>query len=239
MDSTVSISAREAARRLGTSVPRVKRAIDRAGIRVQEGPAGRVRLTPRQFERLREQLGADVEVPGLSRTEARVLAGLARSPRGLPSVRAVAARSGVSPTAASGAVRELERQGLVKRERTWIAAGDAKEVELLSANVTAAGWGVLAPRLARIEPPHRGRAARQMRVPAHLHHLFWNTAPSQLEVEGAGGYIARRLIQTGDLDGLAWGADNLSAEVWREAARARRLQPQQRALARNLAGDMD
>ncbi len=239
MDSRESISAREAARRLGTSVPRVKRAIDRAGIPVREGSAGRVRLTPRQFERLREQLGADVEIPGLSRVETRVLAGLARSPRGLPSVRAVATRSGVSPTAASAAVCELERKGLVKRERTWVAAGKAEEVDLLSADVTAPEWSELAPRLARIEPPRRGRAVREARVPTRLRHLFWNTAPSQLEVDRAGGYIARRLVQTGDPDGLAWGAETLGPDAWREAAQARGLRPQQRALARNVAGDAD
>jgi len=239
MDTTAYISAREAARRLGTSVPRVKRAIDQSGIGAKEGPAGRVLLTRPQFERLRERLGSDVEVPGLSKTEARVLAALARSPRGVRSVRAVATRSGVSPTAAGRAVSELERRGLLNRERAWIAAGRAEQVELLTANVTAPRWSELAPRLARIDPPRRRPAARQERVPAYLRHLFWNTAPPQLEVDRAGGYIARRLVQTGDLDGLAWGAHNLTPAAWREAATARGLRPEQRALALNLAADGD
>jgi MarR family len=235
MDTTRDISARETARRLGTSVPRVTRAIERSGMRVRRGPNGRVRLTQRQFDRLRAELGTDAELPGLSRTEGRVLAALARSPRGLGSARAVAARAAVSPTAASKAVSELEKRGLVNREPTWIAAGKAREVELLTANVTAPEWPELAPRLAAIERPRRGRVARERRVPHYLEHLFWNTAPSQLEVDRAGGYIARRLIQTGDLDGLAWGAENLDADAWREAARARGLRPEQRALADNLA----
>jgi DNA-binding transcriptional MocR family regulator len=235
MDTSHDISAREAARRIGTSVPRVTRAIDRNGMHVRRDPDGRVRLTQRQFEHLRALLGTDAEVPGLSRAQARVLAALARSPRGLGSARAVAARAGVSPTTASNAVSELERRGLVNRERTWIAAGKAREVDLLGANVTAPEWPQLAPRLAAIEPPRRGNADRQRRVPRHLEHLFWNTAPSQLEVDRAGGYIARRLIQTGDPDGLAWGAENLDPEAWREAASASRLRPEQRALAGNLA----
>ena len=205
-------------------------------MRVRRGPNGRVRLTRRQFERLRAELGTHAEVPGLSRTEGRVLAALARSPRGLGSARAVAARAAVSPTAAGKAVSELERRGLVNRERTWIAAGKAREVDLLTANVTAPEWPELATRLAAIEPPRRGRVTRQPRVPNYLDHLFWNTAPLQLEVERAGGYIARRLIETGDLDGLAWGAENLDADAWREAARARGLRAEQRALAHNLAG---
>jgi hypothetical protein len=239
MDSPDRISAREAARRIGTSVPRVTRAIERSGMRVRRGPNGRCQLTQRQFERLRAELGSDAQVPGLSRTQGRVLAALARAPRGLGSARAVAARAGVSPTAASEAVSELERRGLVNRERTWIAAGRAREVELLTANVTAPEWPELAPRLAAIERPRRGKDTRQRRVPTYLEHLFWNTAPSQLEVDRAGGYIARRLIQTGDLDGLAWGAENLDADAWREAARTRGLRPEQRALADNFAAALD
>ena len=70
-------------------------------------------------------------------------------------------------------------------------------------------------------------------MPLELRHLFWNTAPRQLDVDTSGGYIARRLIQTGDLDGLAWGAEQLTADDWQarrddawprseEQARARR-----------------
>ena len=235
MDTAREISARQAARRLGTSVPRVTRAIERSGLRVRRGPNGRLRLTPRQFERLRAELGTDAELPGLSRTEGRVLAALARSPRGLGSARAVAARAAVSPTAAGKAITELERRGLVRRERAWIAAGKAREVDLLTANVTAREWPELAPRLAAIERPQGDGITRQRRVPHYLQHLFWNTAPSQLEADRAGGYIARRLVQTGDLDGLAWGAENLDAGAWTEAARARGLSPEQRALAANLA----
>lgn len=203
-------------------------------MRVRRGPGGRVYLTKAQVDRLRTMLGAHVDVPGLSRTQARVLAALARSPRGLGSARAVAARAGVSPTAASNAVAELERRGLVKRRPTVVAAGQAREVELLTANMTAPEWSKLAPRLAQIESPRR-KIARDRRVPVYLEHLFWNAAPSQLDVGRADAFIARRLIQTGDLDGLAWGAEALDADAWHAAARTRGLAPQQRALARNLA----
>lgn len=236
MDTASYVSAREAARRLGTSVPRVKRAVERSGMRVERGPGDRVRLRGSQLERLRRELGRDVPLPGLSKTEARVLAGLAGSPRGLPSVRAAALRAGVSPTAAGRAVNELERKGLLRRERTFISAGRAKEVDLLTANVTAPSWSELAPSLAMIEPPHRGERPKERRVPARLRHLFWNTDPAQLYVDRAGGYIARRLIQTGDLEGLAWGADALGRADWLQAAKARGLRPEDRALAHNLAG---
>ncbi len=211
------------------------RAIDRVGMPVRRGPNGRLRLTPAQLARLRVELGTDSDVPSLTRTQTRILAALARTPRGLTSVRAVAARAGVSPTAAGKAVRDLERKGLVSREREWIAAGRAREVELLRANLTAPEWSELAPRLAAIQRPRPQGIGRSTRVPRYLEHLFWNTAPSQLEVEHAGSYIARRLIQVGDLDGLAWGAENLDSHAWWEAAESRGLPPEQRALAVNLA----
>jgi hypothetical protein len=72
-------------------------------------------------------------------------------------------------------------------------------------------------------------------VPRELRHLFWNTAEEQLDVRYAGGYVARRLLTVGDLDGLAWGAENLTAADWHHAATARGLSPDAKALAENLA----
>jgi hypothetical protein len=68
-----------------------------------------------------------------------------------------------------------------------------------------------------------------------LRHLFWNTAPTQLDVFRGGPYIARRLLRAMDLEGLAWGACNLRSTDWLQAQKARGLEPQVRALARNLA----
>jgi hypothetical protein len=72
-------------------------------------------------------------------------------------------------------------------------------------------------------------------VPSRLLHLFWNTAPSQLDVERGGPYIARRLLRTLDPEGLSWGARNLPAAAWREGAKARGLALDVRVLAENLA----
>ncbi len=76
---------------------------------------------------------------------------------------------------------------------------------------------------------------RAKRVPPHLLHLFWNTAPAQLDVATSAPYIARRLLTTFDPDGLAWGTANLPASAWEHAAATRGLEPAQRALAHNLA----
>jgi hypothetical protein len=230
-----TLSAGEAARRLSTSVPRVQRAIGRLGLDVARRPGGRVRLSERQFEELRVELGDVPRVDGLSRVETRVLAALARAPRGLVSVRAVARRGGVSPTAAGTAVRSLSRRGLVRKEREWVASGQAREQELIRADVTAADWPELAPQLAAVALPSGPTEPRPTRLPSRLAHLFWNADPSRIDVRTHGGYLAERLISTSDLDGLAWGRQALTRADWEQAAHNRGLSARQRALAHNLA----
>jgi DNA-binding Lrp family transcriptional regulator len=231
------MSAAETARRLGTSVPRVKRAIERLGLKVETRPGGRVAVSAQQFKRLRYELGVRQKVDDLSPSEVAVLAALARSPLGLTSGRAVAQRAGISPTSASEALKRLEKERLAQRERMWVAAGRALEQEIIRANYSSPRWPALAPMLAQVEPPAAMRREPRGRgsVPPRLRHLFWNSAESQLDLERAGGYIARRLVQTGDLEGLAWGAANLGPDDWRHAAEARGIDERQRALATNLA----
>ena len=230
-----TVSGSEAARRLGTSLPRVLRAIERLRLDVEHRGGGRVRLSASQLERLGAELGVVPSVDGLSRVETQVLAALARAPRGLATLRAVARRAGVSPTAAAGALDALCERGLVRRERRWVAAGRAREVELVRANVTASGWAALAPQLAAVRPKTRVDHVRTGHVPDRLRHLFWNADPSLLDLAAHGGYIAERLLSSHDLDGLAWGASALAARDWEEAARTRGLTPAECALARNLA----
>jgi len=231
------LSAAEAARRLGTSVPRVKRAIERLGLAVETHPGGRVAIGRRQFRRLRDELGVREKVGDLSATEVAVLATLAHAPLGLVSGRALARRAGISPTSASQALNRLQRRRLIRRERTWVAAGRAREQEIIRVNYRSPRWAALAPRLAKVESPAatRRKPGNGRTVPPRLKHLFWNTAESQLDLDRAGGYIARRLIQAGDPEGLAWGAANLRPDDWRHASRARGIEARQRALATNLA----
>ncbi|MGD0238890.1 MAG: hypothetical protein ABSB59_01030 [Streptosporangiaceae bacterium] len=96
-------------------------------------------------------------------------------------------------------------------------------------------WLALAPDVAKIHLPERASRAPAKRVPPHLLHLFWNTAPAQLDVGTSAPYIARRLLTTFDPDGLAWGTVNLPASAWEHAAATRGLEPAERALAHNLA----
>ncbi len=186
------------------------------------------------MRRLERELGVTPRIPGLSRTDVSVLGALASSPFGLPSERAVALRAGISPTAAGRAIERLITRGLVERKSQPVAMGGVRTVELIRVDVTACEWPAIAPRLDRPISEQRS-GNRQQRVPARLAHLFWNTAPAQLDVLEHGGYIARRLLTVGDLEGLAWGEANLSSADWAHASQARGIPGDRRALARNLA----
>src|ERR1700722_4824714 len=230
---TYSLSA--AARALRTSAPRVRRAVDRLGMHVERTESGVFRLTQGQVDELSSVLGVAPSVPDLSPTEARVLAALSRSPRGVASVREAARRAGTSPTATARALASLASAGLLMQTHAMLARGRATEATVYQVPFASPRWLALAPAIARVELPTRLGRARATRVPPHLLHLFWNVAPGQLDVASSAPFIARRLITSFDPDGLAWGSQNLPPSAWEHAAATRGLEPAKRALARNLA----
>lgn len=231
-----TISAVGLARELGTSVPRVTRAAKRLGLEGRQ-PNGRFAFGPGGADRIRGALGSMPRVDDLTSSELAVLAALRDAPLGLGSTRAVARRGNLSPTAAGRALESLLRAGLVERPTEMIAAGRAREARIWRANLQHPRWPSLDPLLAQVErpPAQEGRRPDEARVPRRLRHLFWNTADSQLDVDTAGPYIARRLLRTMDLQGLAWGARALAPADWERAALARGLDPKARRLAENLA----
>ncbi len=219
---------------LGTSPPRVLRALSEVGIAVQ--PGRRTMLSAEQVHELRVRLGVTPAVEGLSPTEAQVAAALARSPLGLVSQRAVARRAGVSPTTAGRAIGSLRKKGLVCLQEHSLPGRRAHRARVISANYASPAWRRVAGGLAQVQPPRRATpSSRAARVPPSLEHLFWDTADSQMDVRRAGGYIARRLLQAEDPEGLAWGAENLRSGDWEHAAATRGITPATRGLALNLA----
>jgi DNA-binding Lrp family transcriptional regulator len=224
-----------AARALGTSAPRVRRAIDRLGMVVERTHSGVLRLSQSQLDELSGVLGIMPPVPGLSPTQTRVLAAMSRSPRGVASVREAARRAGTSPTATARALASLTSAGLITQTHTTLARGRATQADVYQVPFASPRWLALAPAIARIKLPSRREKAHATRVPPHLQHLFWNVAPAQLDVASAAPFIARRLITSFDPDGLAWGSQNLPASAWEHAAASRGLEPAKRALAHNLA----
>ena len=123
----------------------------------------------------------------------------------------------------------------MRLDREWVAAGRARELELVRANPSAPEWPALRAGLALVRPPERRKPERPRRLPPRLRHLFWNADPSRIDLDAHGGYVAERLLSAHDLDGLAWGAQALTASDWEQAARTRGLTAAERALARNLA----
>lgn len=230
---TYSLAA--AARTLRTSAPRVRRAIDRLGIQVERGDSGVFQLTQSQVDELASVLGVMASVPDLSPTEARVLAALSRSPRGVASVREAARRAGTSPTATARALASLTSAGLITQAHTMLAQGHATKATVYQVPFASPRWLALAPAIAQVQLPARLERTHATRVPPHLLHLFWNVAPAQLDVASSAPFIARRLITSFDPDGLAWGSRNLPASAWEHAAATRGLEPAKQALAHNLA----
>jgi hypothetical protein len=224
-----------AAQVLRTSAPRVRRAIDRLGMRVERADSGVFLLTQSQVNELSSVLGVTPSVPDLSPTEARVLAALSRSPRGVASVREAARRAGTSPTATARALTSLTSADLVNQAHAMIARGRATQATVYRVPFASPRWLALAPAIARVQLPSPHQRTRASRVPPHLLHLFWNAAPAQLDVATSAPFIARRLITSFDPDGLAWASRNLPAGAWEHAAATRGLEPAKRALARNLA----
>ena len=197
--------------------------------------SGVFRLTPRQVDELARELGASPLVPELSRVEIRVLTALSRSPRGVASVREAARRAGVSPTAATRALARLTSEGLIAQTPMMLAQGHALEATVYQVLFGSPRWLALAPEIARVRLPARRAVPPASRVPPRLGHLFWNAAPTQLDIASSAPLIARRLITSFDPDGLAWGTANLPASAWDHAAHTRGLEPAKRALAHNLA----
>jgi hypothetical protein len=124
-NDTDTYSLAAAARALGTSAPRVRRGVDRLGMPVERAASGVFRLTQQQVDELARELGVTSSVPGLSQVEARVLAALSRSPRGVASVREAGRRAGVSPTATARALARLTTDDLVTQTPTMLARGRA------------------------------------------------------------------------------------------------------------------
>jgi DNA-binding Lrp family transcriptional regulator len=199
--------------------------------------SGVFQLSSRQVDELARELGVTPPVSDLSQVESRVVAALSRSPRGVASVREVARRAGVSPTAAGRALARLTSDGLITQTPMMIARGHATEATVYQVRFGSAQWLALAPVVARVRLPARREGPHAKRVPPQLLHLFWNAAPAQLDVASSAPFIARRLITSFDPDGLAWGTVNLPASAWEHAAATRGLDPARRALAHNLARD--
>lgn len=228
----------QTARALGTTVPRILRAIDRHRVPVIRR-GNRTLLDERALAELRGLLGAEPEVAGRSRSELRVLAALSRAPRGLASLRAVARRARVSPATADVVLSRLVAEGLVTRRRGRLALGRVREVELWTLERRSPPWLEIASLVGRVHLPLRdpGDDPLPSRVPARLGHVFWNQPVYRLDPARDGPLLATRILRHGGPEALSWAARHLPPSAFREAARKpRALTAAERSVAQALAG---
>lgn len=193
------------------------------------------RFTGSDVAVLKEDFGGP-PVSGLTRVQTVVLKAVADAPLGVLSARTVARRSGISPTSAGKALKELADAGLVTRTNEKTFLGKVVDATVYRAAVCDRRWPGIASALSAVDLPSRVRKSRPpaKKVPHYLRHLFWNTAESQLDVASSANYIARRILSSGDIQGLAWAARNLPVSAWEHASRTRGIRPDYKALALNV-----
>lgn len=210
MDITVT----DAAMRLSTTIPRVRRAIARLGIvtsPTSNGP-GRPRqyLDEKDFLRLRDDLGSAPARGPWSREDMRVLAAFLMNPFGFRSRRAVAATAGISPTTASAIVDRLINDGLIVEVRAPVRSnGRVTTGTILAINETDERWGDLLGDVLVTQLPRPRVTPEATIVPRRFWHLFWNAHPSRLPIDEHADFIASRMLLSRDPFAVSWAATHL------------------------------
>ena len=228
-------SLTEVADALGTSSPRLRRAI--RDLRIIPRPHGKERqLSGAQFAALRKRLGCAPQIDGLTREEMFVLAALNLHPLGMRSIRAVARSASVSPTTASRAVAHLAALGLVTAGTERVVEGAAADATVLRVARSSSSWIEIAPAVRTVVLPTRDdRRTPPKAVPQRLWHHFWNAEPARVRLPADSDYVAARLLRSDDPQALSWAASNLDAISIGKVAGLRGLDDKRRSMIRNLA----
>ena len=236
MDITIA----EVAERLGTSIPRVRRAIERLGIATTSKPNGEGRpprtLNQRGFERLRDELGSVPINRSRSREDLKVLAAFNLNSFGFRSRRAVAASAAVSPTTASAIVDRLIDEGLVVAVPGLVRnAGRVVNGITLEANRHDKKWREILSDVRLTFLPVPPTTAEAKIVPRRFWHLFWNASPAQLPMGEHADFIASRMLLSKDPLAVSWAATHLPVSSIERAASLREVGDRDREWLRGLA----
>jgi hypothetical protein len=153
---------------------------------------------------------------------------------GQKSLRAIAAKAGVSPTTTSHVIASLARDGYVEQRETKVASGRARREMRWFAN--SSRWAPsLRDSVRRTRLPQRRPERRPL--PPELHHLFWNADVSQLDLNADGSYLADRLLRSPDLRAWHWALTNVKRSDVEKALGRRGMDERARALAQNWWAD--
>jgi excisionase family DNA binding protein len=242
MDTEVpaTLTSGQVARELGTTVPRVLRAV-RDGVVPTLRRGNRFLFDAEAVEQLRRRWGTAPAIPGLTREDVLVLAALGRRPFGLRSARAVARAAGVSPTTAGSSLRRLVDQGYLARRTIRVAEGDVRDVAVWTVRWTGAPWLRVAETVGQAAlpagpvPATRPGQEADGRVPPRLGHLFWNEDLQGLDLDRNAGLVADRILRSEDPEAHAWMLHRLPSDAIVQATRTRNLDPRRVRLGRPLA----
>ena len=224
------VSAPQAARALGVSLPRVHRLLDNLGV-ARTGRGVPRPVTVEALQALVDRIGAvPTRVEDLDRVQMLVLAALARAGLGLESVRAVARVAGTSPSATATALSVLEAKGLAARQVRRVVQGVPRTVTFWSANVLGDAWTErIASATARVILPADLTTPvptpRARRIPARFAHLFWNVQFSEVDTTRDADYVASRMLGADDVAAWLWAVDHLPESSLRRAGQIRGIPP--------------
>jgi hypothetical protein len=190
-----TLTTGQAARMLGTSIPRVKRALAGSGP-VAKGNGGRAVIPSSTYQQLVQRLGVVPEVPGLSREEVLVLAVMNRRPLGLSSARAAAESGGISPSSASRALEHLRDLGYATQDVEKLVEGRVVARPIWRVRRSGASWQRVAPLIRQVVPPQTKARPEELprRVPRRLAHLFWNADLGKVQLPRDARYVAGRIL---------------------------------------------
>jgi hypothetical protein len=227
MDVTVS----QAAEKLGTTVQRVTRAVERLGIErvpqvVEQPQRGRPAraIHHLDLERLRLELGSTPSESDLTREELFVLAAFNLSPFGFRSIRAAASAANVSPTTAALIVERLIDKELIRRLRVnEVLSGRVVQRDVVEANRLSSKWWDLIYEIRATSLPSFSTPPEPKRAPRRFWHLFWNSSPAAMPVSEYADFLTSRLILSRDATAVAWAAICMPPSSIAKAARLRHV----------------
>ena len=221
----------QAAQRLGTTVHRVTRAVERLGIErvlqvVTQPQRGRPARTicHIDLERLRLELGSTPSESAVTREELFVLAAFNLSPFGFRSIRAVAGASNVSPTTATLIVERLIDKGLIRRLRVnEVLSNRVVQRDIVQANRLSSKWWDLIDEIRATVLPSVSAPRAPKRAPRRFWHMFWNSSPAAMPVSEYADFLTSRLILSNDATAVAWASICMPPSSIVRAARLRHV----------------
>lgn len=228
----------EVALALGTSVPRVTRAMKRLGLVGTQGLRGHRRVQVFESSAVKaveDELGFAPKAEGYTREDMFVLAAMNLSPYGFRSVHAVSRAAVISATTAAKVVTRLTQKGLVvvspQRE---LLNRKVVTVSVLHANRHHKEWRRLSKHIAMVKLPTATPTTAKI-VPRRFWHLFWNADPLKLPIAERADFIATRMLLSNEPQSIAWAATNLPPASISRAADMRSTPQEDRQWLRNLA----